>query len=186
MGNCCAPTVHFNDKKDMEVLKKIFLDKTSISKLLTVFNEMDVDGGGTISFNEFYVSYRFESTPLIELILGSFNVRIFNFLEFVCLIWNFLSMAETRLSLFMFFLFNTKKTKRIAYSLLSKHYRSVHGKTLKNGSRLIAALREIETKCCVTGVSGPEFVEFCEEFPIISAPMKVVQLYFQEKILGKT
>lgn len=186
MGNCCVQTVHL-DKKDLEVLSKIFLSKLTISKLFAVFNEMDIDEGGTISFNEFFVSYRIESTPLIQLILGSFNVKDLNFLEFVSLLWNFLSMAESSLSLYMFFIFNIKKTKRMPCSLLSKSYLSVHGGhgNLKNKTKLISALRVIEEKCRMTGVSGPEFAQFCEEFPIISAPMKVVQLYFQEKIIGK-
>jgi hypothetical protein len=183
MGNCLI-SVDSHDRKDIEVLNRLFLSRATIADLFSLFNQVDADGSGTISVTEFLVTYRLESTPILELILGSFNVKNLNFLEFSCLLWNFLSIDESRLSSYMFFMFNTSKKKLVPFSLISKHYHSVQGH-FKGNIKLIAPLSAIEAKCGDTGVSAAQFVEFCKEYPIISAPLIIVQFNMRDKILGK-
>jgi hypothetical protein len=184
MGNCLVQ-VDSHDVKDIEVFNTLFLSRGNIADLFSVFNEVDVDGGGSISVTEFLVTQRLESTPLLKLVLGSFNVENLNFLEFACLLWNFLSMDESRLSSYMFFIFNTTKKRLIPFSLVSKHYHSIHG-NLKGNVKLIAPLSAIEAKCGDTGVSAAEFVDFCKQYPIIYAPLNMVQFNLIDKIIGQT
>jgi hypothetical protein len=175
--------VDSHDKRDIAVFDSIYLSRGNVADLFSLFNEVDVDGSGAISMTEFLVIYRLESTPLIELILGSFNEKNLNFLEFACLLWNFLSMDENRLSAYMFFICNFNKKKVVPFSHISKCYRLIHGQ-FKGNMKLIAPLSAIEAKCGDTGVTMTQFVDFCSQYPIICHPLVLVQFNFKDKILG--
>lgn len=175
--------VDSHDKQDIAVFNSLFLSRGNITDLFSVFNEVDVDGSGAVSLTEFLVTFRLESSPLMDLILGSFNTKSLNFLEFGCLLWNFLSMDPTRLSSYLFFICNVNKTKVVPFTQISKCYRLIHGH-FKGNTKLIAPLSAIEARCGDTGVSMPDLVEFCKQYPIISSPLILVQFTFRDKILG--
>lgn len=184
MGNCFGVVhVDSHDKKDIEVFDSIFLRKGNVADLFNVFNEVDVDGSGEISYTEFLVTYRLESTPLIDLIFDSFNVKSLNFLEFACLIWNFLSLDQTRLSYFMFFICNVAKKTVIPFTQMEKCYRLIHG-NFKGNMKLISPLSAMQARCGDTGITINQFVEFCDQYPIICHPLIMVHFHFRDKIIG--
>lgn len=184
MGNCFVQ-VDSHDVRDIEVFNSIFLSKTDVASLFNVFNEVDVDGGGSISLSEFMVTQHLENSPILDLILKSFNMLNWNFLEFSCLMWNFLSIDESYLSAFMFFIFNKRKKPLVPFREISKYYHSVHGGNFKGNVKLIAPLSAIEQKCGDTGVSSSDFINFCKTYPIICAPLVTMQFNLRDKIIGK-
>lgn len=183
MGNCLVQ-VDRHDIRDIEVFNSIFLNKNDIASLFNVFNEVDVDGSGSISVAEFLVTQRLDPSPTLDMILGSFNIQKWNFLEFSCLLWNFLSIDESQLSSYMFFMFNSAKKNIVPFKNISKHYHHIHGGNFKGNVKLIGPLSAMEARCGDTGVLCEDFVHFCKDSPVIMLPLVMMHFNLRDKILG--
>ena len=182
MGNCHVH-VDSHDPRDIAVFNKLHLGRIAITSLFSIFNEIDVDDRGKISATEFMVVHRIEDSAPIRLIWDSFNMHSMNFLEFSCLLWNFLSLDESRLPTYMFFIFNKKKVKTLEFAELSKYYHKFHG-NLRNNAKLFAPLNAMEAKYGEKGITCSQFADFCAKYPVIHAPLIPLQFSFRQKLLG--
>ena len=124
MGCCCCScsrtfrvqsSVSGQDEEAMKVFEDLFLTQSDLNLLFNAFCDIDADDSGVIRSDELFAYLCIESTQFNKKLFAFFDEKqtgYLNFLEFVVVIWNFLTFDSSEFGRFAFFLFDDIRATR--------------------------------------------------------------------------
>ncbi len=115
MGNCSSIEAYddVKIKKYQNQYEALQLRQTDVTKLLSVFRKIDVNGGGSVELAELLVHINLDKTNFTKSVFLLFDrdgSGELDFREFVFSVWNFCTLTKHTLDLFLFDLYDGDKT----------------------------------------------------------------------------
>lgn len=191
-ASCCGgPSLESLDKmgKWRVQFNALQLKESELRRMYKVFRKIDVDGSGSISVAELLVHINVNRTPFTQRIFSIFDEDgsgEIDFREFVLSLWNYCTLTKATLDMFSFDLYDrdgsgelsAKEVKKMLKDIYGKEYSTnFHAQNIKND------LKEIEKNGIAVDIE--QFREFCRNHQALLFPAARMQLYLQQKVLGR-
>ena len=192
MGTCAsAPILSQAIEQNSATWNALGITRKEIEKMYRIFDQIDDDGSGELSINEFLAYFSLDRTR--------FAVRAFqimdedgsgeiDFREFVVAVYNYCTFHKMGLILFAFDLYDDDQSGAIDVDEMRTLVMEVYGNTYKNNlhAQKITEKLARQQKNTLEGVQITHelFYEFCAKHPALLFPAFNMQLLLQKKILG--
>jgi len=134
--------------------KKLHLPVDDINRLFSQFLEIDTDGSGEISLDEFYAHFALKRSIFSDMafsLMDEDKSGEIDFREFVLTLWNFCSYDFKELCRFAFFLFDTDESGKLE---------KVRGERGEKAQRMERSGSKSNALPCIYITNGP----FCLSF----------------------
>mmetsp|Transcript_21510 Transcript_21510/g.31242 ORF Transcript_21510/g.31242 Transcript_21510/m.31242 type:complete len:414 (+) Transcript_21510:67-1308(+) len=167
------------------VFRSLDLNTSDINRLYDTFQYIDLDESGSIRKDEIFSFFRVEATHLTERIFDVLDTRknnTLNFRDFVCGVWNMLSMDPDYLGAYVFFLFDTEQRGILDGDQIRALVEAVHRKSYESNrsvKRIVDQLRKNRTKLNIE-----KFTEWSRSNVAICAPFITLQHRLRGTIVG--
>jgi Ca2+-binding EF-hand superfamily protein len=194
MGSCLCSSVTFEihpdipgqDQLSKEVFDKLHLTQLEINSFYIIF--LNINKTGTP-----YV-YRAEITAYFKIEEGELTNRIFDlfakksgkldFCQFLCTMWNFLSLEADDLSGYAFVLFDQDHSGSLSYDEIVLLIETIHRKKYSENSGVQSLCDEI--RLISRFISFKQFRKFAKLHPSLCGPLASMQFMMQKTMLGDT
>ena len=192
MGTCAsAPILSQAIEQNSATWNALGITRKEIEKMYRIFDQIDDDGSGELSINEFLAYFSLDRTR--------FAVRAFqimdedgsgeiDFREFVVAVYNYCTFHKMGLILFAFDLYDDDQSGAIDVDEMRTLVMEVYGNTYKNNlhAQKITEKLARQQKNTLEGVQidHETFYQFCAKHPALLFPAFNMQLLLQQKILG--
>mmetsp|Transcript_4703 Transcript_4703/g.7681 ORF Transcript_4703/g.7681 Transcript_4703/m.7681 type:complete len:453 (+) Transcript_4703:91-1449(+) len=174
------------DKATMEVLEELGLSASDINVLYTAFWDIDADGSGAIQPIELFHYFEVESTPFEMAVFTLFDEDesgIINFMEFVCSLWNILTLDELNMGGLAFNIVDRTGMKIIGYKAVERIFEVMHKKKVEKDAALHDMMLEVK-KDLRREINIQEFTEWCHHHPSVLSPLMMLQMHLRDQIIG--
>jgi Ca2+-binding EF-hand superfamily protein len=191
MGGCGSSNFSMNpadpssDLLAMSIFKELGLSNRQIRKLHNIFVDIDLNQSGYLRRDEFFAAFHLEDTRCNEEIFGSFDIENkgkLNFCEFVCAMWNLLTLEPSDLGYFVFTIFDRDNSGVLKFEEMKDLVETIHHKNYDKNiviQRLVHKLLESSAD-----VTMDHFVQWSQHHPSILAPLISLQDSLQGYIGG--
>mmetsp|Transcript_18291 Transcript_18291/g.34204 ORF Transcript_18291/g.34204 Transcript_18291/m.34204 type:complete len:384 (-) Transcript_18291:65-1216(-) len=179
-----------HDDASMDLYLKLFLQEEDLLILQKAFKHIDIDDSKGIRMDEFMTYFGIEDSLFNRAVFGilnSKNRQTITFLEFVVVMWNFLTIPVESISSFAFVLSSTDSCYLKPAQIISL-FEMVHSKEILNTGnmrRVIDDMRErgIDDQLCFNVVEFSNYIKTCS---FMIAPIINMQVLLQENLIGKS
>jgi Ca2+-binding EF-hand superfamily protein len=185
MGCNSSNPVGENDKYAEELFERMFISVPDLVKLRKVFDTIDIDKSGQIEVNELFVYLHMEKTPLNRKLFeyldldGNGNLT---FVEFVCSLWNLLSIDKKNIGAFVFRMFDHDKTGIFSFEKIKNLAEIVHNQKYQTSTFVRGLVDEL--RAISNHISVKEFVTYHSKHPALLDPIKLLQFTLRREIVG--
>jgi Ca2+-binding EF-hand superfamily protein len=169
----------------MNVFEKLLLTKSEIDMFYKSFSSIDQGNFGYISLFEICNHHKIEANELTTRLISTFHVAKngkFNFMEYVCSMWNFLSIGPAALGSFAFQAFNANSSNCLDAREVKMFVELVHNKTYEKHigvQKLVDTLTRVSPKISMT-----QFNEFSKMNPSLCIPLIRTRYLIQKQVIG--
>ena len=168
----------------MKVFEDLFLTQSDLNLLFNAFCDIDADDSGVIRSDELFAYLCIESTQFNKKLFAFFDEKqtgYLNFLEFVVVIWNFLTFDSSEFGRFAFFLFDDNNTGTLEVSEIESMMETIHHKTLKSSPEVRALVQNINK----SKFKADEFMTWTKNHQSLLAPIIALQYNLRRQIIGE-
>ena len=140
-------TVPGQDDSALEEFLKLNISADDINRLYTCFLEIDRDGSGEISLDEFYSHFRIQRSKFADMsfsLLDEDGSGEIDFREFILTLWNFCSFDFKELCRFAFSLFDLDDSGFLDIDEVTKMVASVYGEAYADDDRVKRVLGQLD------------------------------------------
>lgn len=201
-ASCCRPRFVFfpneqipgQDAAAAEVFEKLMLQEEYINVFYTAYVDMDADFCGFVRVDELREYFRIPNTVINDKILGmfrSFQCGHFNFMEFVCTFWNFLSKDKGSFPSFAFSSYCDPESKTLDGVQFERLIAAIHGENYKQkgGTALLQivdkTVRKLTKKKPPTPLTIDDFNNLVRSNPILIGPMLKLRYNLCTELIGE-
>ncbi len=180
-------TVPGQDEGAMLDFKKLNLRVDDINRLFTCFLEIDTDGSGEISLDEFYDHFKLNRSVFSDMcfsLMDEDKSGEIDFREFILTLWNFCSYDFKELCRFAFFLFDTDESGKLELHEVEDMVKSVYGEHFADDERVKRVLDQLDANGDGE-ISISEWILFNKKYPLLLFPAYQMQGKLREKVIGK-
>ena len=173
------------DQIAVETFEELNLSQSDLDIFFTAFIDIDADNSGHIRADEFFAYFRVEQTPFNKRLFVSMdidNTGYLNFCEFVCAMWNFLSMEPSRLGSYAYFLFDDDGTGNLDHEEVKQLVETIQHKSYNKNPAVRKLVDSIITG--KTNVSVEHFARCAQEIPSLCAPLISLQHELRKTFIG--
>jgi Ca2+-binding EF-hand superfamily protein len=169
----------------MSVFEKLLLTKSEIDMFYKSFSSIDQGNFGYISLLEICNHHKIEANELTTRLISTFHVAKngkLNFMEYVCSMWNFLSIGPAALGSFAFQAFNANSSNCLDAREVKMFVELVHNKTCEKHigvQKLVDKLTRVSPKISMT-----QFNEFSKMNPSLCIPLIRTRYLIQKQVIG--
>mmetsp|Transcript_14499 Transcript_14499/g.21832 ORF Transcript_14499/g.21832 Transcript_14499/m.21832 type:complete len:360 (+) Transcript_14499:196-1275(+) len=175
------------DALAMEAFEILSLSQKDLNYFFTAFLDIDADDSGHIRADEFFAYFRIEQTPFNKRIfidMDTDNSGYLNFCEFVCAMWNFLSLLPEKLGSFAYYIFDDDKSGSLDHMELKKLVETIHHKSYDTNPAVKKYVQDVMANCGGARVSITHFEKCCSENKGLTAPLISLQYRIRESFIG--
>ena len=189
----CAKSSQFNgavigydEAKTAAIFDELNFNKLEINEMFSEYKRMDDLSQGSASYDNIYKHYKidveFHIFPMLFELLNN-DVGV-NFLEFVCVFWNFLTLNPNEMQLFIVLLYFHGNTGRILSADLEKLMQDIHGSSYSQN----ATLRVLVERCKAFGYDLEliDFLRLGYDYSLWISPILKLQFNLRKSIVGKS
>jgi hypothetical protein len=176
------------DKRACDVIHRLMLTNVELNKFYTAFRDIDADNSCFIRGDEFRAYFKIENTPLNAKLFGSLDSNgngHLNFMEFVCTLWNFLSMDSNSLAMFSYYLVCEKRDYHTTVNCLQVRQilALIHGSNYRTNNDLKILISDMEeaTKPIST---ADEFIHWTKQHPEVLNPLHRLHFKLRRELIG--
>jgi Ca2+-binding EF-hand superfamily protein len=193
MGGCLsnvAFVVHSGvpgqDEISKEVFNKLHLTDLEINSFYVRFLEINKTGTPYVYRAEITAYFKIEEGDLTNKIFDLFAKRSgkLDFCQFLCTMWNFLSLEADDLSTYAFVLFDHDNSGSLSYDEIVQLIETIHRKKYAENSGVQSLCDEI--RLISTKISLKQFRKFAKLHPGLCGPLASMQFMMQKTMLGDT
>jgi len=180
-------TVPGQDDSAMMDFKRLRLKQGDIDRLFSCFLEIDTDGSGEISLDEFYEHFKLPRTIFSDMaftLMDEDKSGEIDFREFILTLWNFCSYDLKNLCRFSFHLFDTDESGKLDQQEVEDMVSAVYGEKFADDVRVKKVLDLLDANGDGQ-VSMAEWVLFNKQYPLLLFPAYQLQGILREKVIGK-
>mmetsp|Transcript_20106 Transcript_20106/g.28904 ORF Transcript_20106/g.28904 Transcript_20106/m.28904 type:complete len:377 (-) Transcript_20106:160-1290(-) len=194
MGNSAKYTfdadVPGRDELAAPMFEAINISKSDLNFFYAAFADMDSTNCGNIRLDEILMYYKIEKNPFTMKLFQTFDVTndgYLNFCEFVCSIWNILSLdpLSEDLCRFIFKLYDENGVgylnNKEVHTIMDDIHQSLRHQTGKYESVLTKSNASKERKA---GTTLENFIQVAKETPSLMAPVVKFQCTLRRQLLG--
>jgi Ca2+-binding EF-hand superfamily protein len=173
----------------MLVFEKIRLTKEEIDIFYGIFKDIDTDGVGMIQMDEFFMYFRLEITDFNGELFRIFDTDgngQLSFLEFVGVVWNFLTVDPSHIANYVCYIFSGsfEGDKFISTAEIAQMIKLVHGSfAFQNNKSLQTIVRQLEHDS--HGMTVDQLIQWVYQHPAVTNPILSVYANLKEKLLGQ-
>lgn len=182
------------DSKAAEVFEKLMIEGEYINMFYAAFADMDADFCGFIRIDEMREYFKIADTAMNNKVFGlfrSFQRGHYNFMEFVCVIWNFLSRDKDSFPALVFSSYCDPEKQTLDANQLDRLVAAIHGESYKQKSS--QGLREVVQKFVkVINKTNPpsplninEFNALVRDHPIMIGPLLKLRFSMCTELIGE-
>eukprot|EP01040_Poterioochromonas_malhamensis_P011531 gene11531-12575_t len=154
MGACTSRKIKFVPNDDIEgqddtiyeVAPLMGIEEDEIDIFYTVFKEVDVHGGGNIQPVDIFTFMNSDFSAFEKQVFHIFDADKsgkFNFLEFVCCMWNLLTIPENQLGAIVYLMKDLSGVLRVRYFDLKDTFDIVHKRKLETSSTMQSIFHDL-------------------------------------------
>ena len=175
----------------VETFAQLGMSETTVQKLRTIFDQIDVDKSGEIDYGEFVRHFSFEKSKFAKRAFsvmdedGSGEV---DFGEFVLCVWNFCTFDKLALMRFAFEMYDQDGSGLIDCSELQMMIKELYGKQWRESAKAQLVFKKVKHmfddghgEAQITFI---DFRSFCSQYPAMLFPAFKMQLDFQRAMFG--
>ncbi|GMI17626.1 hypothetical protein TrLO_g4447 [Triparma laevis f. longispina] len=180
-------TVPGQDECAMLDFKKLQIPVDDINRLFGCFLEIDTDGSGEISLDEFYAHFELKRSIFSDMafsLMDEDKSGEIDFREFILTLWNFCSYDFKELCRFAFFLFDSDESGKLESEEVTDMVKSVYGEHFADDERVKRVLDCLDANGDGE-VSISEWIMFNKKYPLLLFPAYQMQGKLREKVIGK-
>jgi len=162
------------------------LDPRTIQRFYIVFNDIDEDGSGEISKDEFYGYLKIDETAFSDRVFEIIDLDKsgeIDFREFVVCLWNYCTYDQATLSDFAFSLYDEDDGGFLDLAEIQELVNEVFGSAQEGSARVQKVLGILDADGDGV-VTKEEFIHFQESCPVLLFPAFRMQQRMREKVLG--
>lgn len=181
------PAIKGQDSIAAEVFKRLNLQGKDLDRLYSAFCDIDIDDSGFIQKVEFYSYFKINSSALYDKIFGMFDADgsgYLSFMEFVCAMWNFCSMAPENLGSFAFYLFDDDKSGVLDFKEIRRLIEVIHRKSMNENPEIYNLVEKIKESYTIMKVE--DFNKCISEKPTLVAPLLAMQFSLRRMLIGES
>ena len=171
----------------VNMMKNLGIHSTTIQKLFQKFCDINTDGSGEISLDQFYEALKdLERSPFSDRVFsicdadGSGQI---DFCEFVIAIWNFCSFGHSSMLKFAFQLYDLDGSGTLEVTEIGALIGTVYGKPFDTDVRVKRIMEKIDTNGDGI-ISFGEFVAFNKKYPVLLFPAFSMQQVLRKLTFG--
>ncbi len=156
-------------------------------QLWSAFWDIDADSSGTIRPIEFFTYFNIEIQEFEKHIFRVFDMDksgVLTFLEFVCCIWNLLTLDEAQLGTLLYLIKDPTGVLKIKASDVKSILEIVSRKRVETSPALRATFDALNRQF-TSDVSIDEFCRFCALNLSMVTPVLMLQLQLRKQIIGE-
>lgn len=170
-----------------ELLRILMIDDDCLNQLYQVFDEIDEDGSGEVSLEEFHAFFELISTRFSKRIFGLMDKDSsgeIDFHEFVIATWNYCTFTHRGLAEFSFDIYDLDSSGTLEAYELEQLTKDVYGeKDLPE--RTQRTIQILAPKGENNLVTRAQFANFNQKQPLLLFPAYQMQETLIQKIMGK-
>ena len=174
------------------VLERLLLSQEQINLFLTAFADIDADFSGFVRNDEFKDYFKIPAARVYDRLFGVFrNLRgHYHFLQFVCIIWNFLSREPNMFPALLFSMYCDPNTHTLNDAQLNELISSIHGEKYKEKKAglkkfYLDTMTRMKKSSPPSALSIDEFINLIQSSSFVMAPILKVQHYIRKTLLGE-
>eukprot|EP01033_Poteriospumella_lacustris_P016225 gene16225-11610_t len=161
--------------------------KSDIDSLYRAFYDIDVHHCGSVRPIELFTYFNIEVGAFEEAMFSVFDEDKsgkLTFLEFVCSMWNLLSMPANILGSLCYLIKDPTGTMRVHYSDIRDVLEMMHRKKVETASSLSLIMSELKNKYSAE-LSVQDICKWTTINSSIMSPIVIMQLKFRKQLLGE-
>lgn len=172
------------------VFKKLGIRDPEVVQLHTVFKQIDIDGSGSLSVNEFFNFFDLQwVTPMSRRIFTLFdadNSGELDFGEFSACAWNYLSLDNNGLLYFIFDVYDSDESGRMSYVEFKSMMLEGYGHRKRMSANVIDTMKRVERDNAEEFMDWTkmQFVAFVNKQKSSFWPLFSLQAEMRTKIVG--
>jgi Ca2+-binding EF-hand superfamily protein len=170
-----------------EIFDQLNFSKNDINALYHAFCEIDVHNVGSIRPIELFTYFNIELGQFEEAMFSVFDEDKsgkLTFLEFVCSMWNLLSMPTNIMGSLCYLIIDPTGALRVHYSNIREVMELMHRKKVESASSLSVVMQELKNKYN-TELSVQDVCKWANSNSSVLSPIVVMQLKFRKQLLGE-
>lgn len=181
------PDIPGQDETAVEVFKKIGLSEADLDLFFTIFWDIDSNSSGSIRPVELFSYFNVD--------LGSFESSIFaifdeerkgllNFMEYVCALWNLLTLADADLGVLGYLMKDPTGVLRIKPPQVREIMETIHKKKVEASPALVALYSNLKHEY-PGEISIQDFCKWCRDNPSVLTPVVILQIKLRKLVIGE-
>jgi Ca2+-binding EF-hand superfamily protein len=193
MGLCSSatfvvkPDVPGQDHIAEEVFNRLRLNTPEINKLFDIFLQIKKNDTHFIYLTELVAFLKSEENELLQKIFNVFVAKKsssgkLDFCQFLCTVWNFLSLEAADLSSYAFILFDENNHGCLIDIEIVKLIETIHKKKYAENSGVQLLCDEI--RLISRTITLKQFMKFAQAHPSLCGPLAALQFMMRKRILG--
>lgn len=182
------PKVDGQGPEVRELARKLKLEESDIDKFWNSFIKIDKNCTGHVSTDDLHNYHGIEKSKYSEKAFtimhgSSSGLTKLSFIEYVAIMWNFLSCDVTSLSHFSFVLFDFDNSNALNAMEVSQMVETVYGRKIDHNEKVGIVLRKLDENGDSV-ITRDEFINFSKRYPLILYPVFTLQEKLRSSVIG--
>lgn len=168
--------------------RKLQLSDTTIQRFYNKFNDIDADGSGEVTLEEFYGFFAIDRSPFGDRVFTMLDLDksgSIDFREFVCCMWNFCTYEVDTFIEFAFRMYDLDGSGQLEMEELRDLVEEVYGDMMANNVRVTRILDVIDADGDGV-ISFSEFLDFNRRYPALLFPAYAMQNELRRRCFGES
>lgn len=172
------------DRIAEEVFSKLLLTPSEINSFYGVFLQMKKTSEPYVHRSEIASYFKIEEGDLTNRIFDLFAYKSgkLDFCQFLCTMWNFLSIDAQDLSSFAFILFDHDNSQTLAHQEIVKLIETIHKKKCHENAAVAQLCEEIAL--ISRNITLKQFLTYTKVHPSLCGPLAALQFSMRKTMLG--
>lgn len=171
--------------KAYQFFEELFLTKEDLNILFSAFCDIDADGSNIIRSDELFAYFNVEDTPCNRKIFGFLSEEedvYLSILDFVVVMWNFLTIESFDICRFVFVLFDTDATGNLEHNEIIELIKKIHFHSHETNKAVKIVIEKLVLQKPVFNLET--FVDWTRTHSSLMNPILTLQYEIQRRLIG--